>query len=617
MSTATLGVLTVLPPLAVALLCMVVAPLRRSGRLAAALSVLAASTSLAASVALLKQTLEGAPGILLQWPWLVSDGQTVATVGMQLDGVSIPMLVVVSFVATAVQIFSLSYMDDEPPASYGRYFTWHALFLFSMQGLVLAPNLLQLFAAWELVGLCSYLLIGFYYRKSAAGKASLKAFWITKLADMGLLLGLILHYVVAGTFTWDPASVQALGMALPWVAGLYFFAVMGKSAQFPLHVWLPDAMEGPTPVSALLHAATMVAAGVYLLVRAQPIFLGSEVVLQAMAVIGGFTAVFAAVIAIAQTDIKKVLAYSTCSQLGYMVSALGAGSLMGGYFHLTTHAFFKALLFLCAGSIIHAVHSNELKDMGGLAKKMPLTSGAFVVGAAALAGLPPLSGFYSKDMVLEALWESAHHDPIFWFPFACCMITVGLTAYYMSRVVFLALFGAPSEAAAHAHEGSWAMRLPLLALLVPTVGAGFTAQTAGELFGIRDLHFDPVHITEVGMAGVGLAVLGIVVAYVLHVLGRGQALVAASAPVGRLIEAGAVDKMWAGALGLRSLSDLMAWTDRYVVDGLVNASGALTLGLGQRLRGIQTGRVADYLYAAVLGMIAITAFSQTWLAGAL
>ncbi len=373
---AYLAYVALLGPLAIAAVCAVVRPLRHSGKPAAYLSVFGATVSLGAAIVLFTQFLGETSGLQDLHTWLPHDGTALATVGIQLDGVSVSMTLIVTLVAWCVQVFSLGYMADEPPAAFGRYFTYHSFFIFSMLTLVLAPNMLQLFAGWELVGLTSYLLIGFYYRKPSAARAAVKAFWVTKFADMGLLLGVILLFATTGAFAFNgtlPADWANI------ITLCIFIGVMGKSAQFPLHIWLPDAMEGPTPVSALLHAATMVAAGVFLVVRADPLFAQAESTRLFMAYIGGFTALFAACIAVVQDDIKKVLAYSTCSQLGYMICALGAGSLMGGYFHLTTHAFFKALLFLGAGAVIHAVHSNDMKDMGGLFSKMNVLATVFIL----------------------------------------------------------------------------------------------------------------------------------------------------------------------------------------------------------------------------------------------
>jgi len=481
-------------------------------------------------------------------------------------------------------------MDGETRRSYGRYFAYHALFLFSMNTLVLAPDLLQAFAGWELVGLVSYLLIGFHFDRPSAARAAVKAFWMTKLADMGFLFALLVLYSRTGAFSWDVALRPEVAEA---AAGLIFLAVMGKSAQFPLHVWLPDAMEGPTPVSALLHAATMVAAGVYLVVRADPLFAQAHWVQGGMLWVGTITAVFAALLGLVQTDIKRVLAYSTCSQLGFMVAALGAGSAFAGYFHLGTHAFFKALLFLGAGSVIHAVHSNELKDMGGLARRMPLTAVTFGLGALSLSGIPPLAGFASKDAILTALEGRAG-----WIPWALLLATAFLTAFYMGRVLVLTFLGKPSSAAAHAHESSPVMTVPLVALAIPTVLGGLLGPwLAGGLGGEMHLHLGLTPVLA-SLAGLG----GLVLSLVTYLRGREAPL---AATVAALDRASAVDRVW--AFGYRSvllpLSAVLRWIDRYLVDGLMNGVGWGTLETGQALRPVQTGRTRDYALAVVVGAV--------------
>lgn len=619
MNDLELAMIAVGAPMSVALLLLLVRPLRTTGPLAARLSVFAALSSFTTSIMLLMRALNhDLTRTSWQWVWLEANGEPIATVGVQLDGISTLMLVVVSTVALCVQVFSLEYMSDESPKGYGRYFTWQSLFLFAMQGLVVAPNLLQLFFFWELVGLCSYLLIGFYYQKPSAARAALKAFWMTKFADMGLLIGLILQYSVSNTFGWDEASVQALestGWALPWVAGLYFLAVMGKSAQFPLHVWLPDAMEGPTPVSALLHAATMVAAGVYLIVRSYPIFEAAESISLFITYIGATTAIMAACIATVQTDIKKVLAYSTCSQLGYMVAALGAGSLMAGYFHLTTHAFFKALLFLAAGSIIHAVHSNDMRDMGGLFHKMKFTSTVFIIGSIALAGLPFFSGFYSKDLILETLYARAIQNPAYFAPFLACVLAAALTGYYMTRAIIMTFFGEISKKSSYAHEHGWSIRTPLLLLSCLAVTAGFAATPFAHLVGNSHYHFAIFHPSPVALLALGMSLSGIVVGYLIHGRGGAASITYALVPIANFIHWGPVNRAWLAGYkqGLLSFSASVAWFDRYVIDGLINLFGALTLISGNRLRMMQTGRVNDYIYVVVFGAILLAAWGQLWL----
>jgi NADH-quinone oxidoreductase subunit L len=596
----TWALVALLSPAAVALLIGIVAPLRRTGYGAAYLSLAAAFASLAASAALVRAQLL-APDTVLVYAtrWLEVLGQPLAEVGVRLDGISVTMLFVVTSVASAVQVFSLGYMSDEPRASFGRYFGLHSLFIFSMNLLVIAPNLLQVFAGWELVGLTSYLLIGFWWQKPSAARAAVKAFWITKLADMGLLVALILLFSWTGGFSWEarltPAEVTIVTL-------LIFLGVMGKSAQFPLHVWLPDAMEGPTPVSALLHAATMVAAGVYLVVRVNPLFSAAPDTLLVMSWIGGFTALFAATVAVVQTDIKRVLAYSTCSQLGYMVCALGAGSLMSGFFHLTMHAFFKALLFLAAGSVIHAVHSNELSDMGGLMKKMRLTGAAFIVGSLALAGIPPLAGFFSKDLILEVVFERG-----LWGPFAMLMAAAFLTAFYMGRVVFLAFFGEPTQRARKAHEHGFSMGAPLALLAFASVFAGLFGGGLALLYGVPYAF----HLSGIGMAATGLALAGFLLAWLIY--GK-RALSVESfaflAPIGQLARSGALDRAYEATYrhGMLAFAAVVGWFDRYVIDGVMNLSAWLTITAGQRLRRLQTGNVQDYVYAVAAGAVVLAAW---------
>ncbi|MCC6215066.1 MAG: NADH-quinone oxidoreductase subunit L [Polyangiaceae bacterium] len=595
-------------PLAAALVLVLVSPLRRAGLAAGLFSVATALIAFGGAVTLLLERWSGAATPVRETVrWLPHAGlgggahaRAVIELGVQIDGISATMLVVVTAVAACVQIFSLGYMAGEPKPDFGRYFTWQSLFLFSMNSLVVAPNLLQLFLGWELVGLVSYLLIGYWWSKPSAARAAMKAFWMTKLADMGLILALLVLFVDTGSFDWTVTTSAAGAVTL-----LLFFAVMGKSAQFPLHVWLPDAMEGPTPVSALLHAATMVAAGVFLVVRAFPLFEQAPTTGLVMAYVGAFTALFAAVIAVVQTDIKKVLAYSTCSQLGYMVAALGAGSQVGGFFHLTTHACFKALLFLAAGSIIHGVHSNELSHMGGLWSRMRVTSVAFLVGALALAGVPGLAGFFSKDLILEHVLERG-----LWAPLGALLVAAFLTAFYMGRVTLVALFGRPSAHAEHAHEGGVSLLAPLVVLAVPAAGVGWLGAKLSGLYA-APVHF---HLSPVGMVATGLALAGLGLAYWMFGAPQGGGrLRAAFAPIGRLARSGAVNARFAWGYGvLGGVSSIFAWFDRYVIDGLMNGLGYATLALGARLRGLQTGRAQDYVYVLVAAMLGVGAYGAFW-----
>ncbi|RME20647.1 MAG: NADH-quinone oxidoreductase subunit L [Deltaproteobacteria bacterium] len=592
-----LALTSLLAPLLCFALLAVVEPLRRRGRLAGRLSALVAVSSFAAAARVAWMVLvDGADPVTWTVHWLVHEGQGFAPVGIHIDGISASMLAVVTLVAACVQVYSLGYMADEPPAAQGRYFAWHSLFIVAMGLLVLAPDLLQLFLGWELVGLCSYLLIGFYWRKPSAGKAAVKAFWVTKFADMGLLLGIIALFGATGTMSWEhpPAGIWALV-----VPALLFVGVMGKSAQVPLHIWLPDAMEGPTPVSALLHAATMVAAGVFLVVRAYPLFEAAPAMLTFMAWLGAITALVAAVTAVVQDDIKKVLAYSTCSQLGYMVAALGSGHLMGGYFHLTTHAFFKALLFLGAGAAIHAVHSNSIFDMGGLWRKTPVGAALFIVGALALAGVPGFAGFFSKDLILEELLHAGHLGPLL-----LLVVSAGLTAFYMTRVVAIAFFGEPGARAAHAHEAPWIMLAPMALLGMLALVGGFGGGLLAEAWG-QEYHFavTPVGVvtTLFGLAGIGVGV----VRYGTRTW-TGLTLDGLRG----FILSGPVDRFWDSAWrrGLLPVARMVGWFDRYVVDGLMNLVAVAVLKLGAGVRRLQTGRAQDYVFAVVVGALLFLAY---------
>jgi len=592
-----LALATLVAPLGAALLSVVIPALRHRGAPAAMLTIVASLVATGAAGMLAAQDVAGT-AIRATVPWLLVQGRGLGEVGVRLDAVSIPMLVVVCLVALAVQVYSVAYMHGETSRSYGRYFAFHALFLFSMNTLVLAPDLLQAFAGWELVGLVSYLLIGFHFDRPSAARAAVKAFWMTKLADMGFLFALLLLFARTGAFSWDVALRPEVAEA---TAALIFLGVMGKSAQFPLHVWLPDAMEGPTPVSALLHAATMVAAGVYLVVRADPLFTQAHWVQGGMLWIGTVTAVFAALLGLVQTDIKRVLAYSTCSQLGFMVAALGAGSAFAGYFHLGTHAFFKALLFLGAGSVIHAVHSNSMADMGGLGRKMPVTAVTFTAGALSLAGIPPFAGFASKDAILTAVEGRAG-----WVPWALLLATAFLTAFYMGRVLVLTFLGKPSAAAAHAHESPAVMTGPLLALAIPTVAGGLLGPWLARGLG-EEMH---LHLGLTPVLASVAAVGGLATSLVIYLRGREAPLAATLAAMDR---ASIIDRTW--AFGYRSvllpLGSALRWVDRYLVDGLMNGLGWGTLEAGEAVRPIQTGRTRDYALAVVVGALVLLVLG-TW-----
>jgi len=618
------------------LVLAIAAPLRRLGRPAGYVSILCAAGSLAAAV-LSWRAHAGEAISRLVWTWLPSEGQTLATVGVLADADSTLMLVLVALVALLVQVYSLGYLHDEQPPALGRYYTYQSLFAFSMMGLALAPNFVQLFICWELVGLCSYLLIGFWYQRPAAQRAALKAFWITKAGDVGFLIGIVMLWRHTGTFDLAEMRVLAENGAIP-LAGLavmtfcIYLGAVGKSAQFPLHIWLPDAMEGPTPVSALIHAATMVTAGVYMLHRTSWLFALTPDVLAIVAWVGAFTALLAAVLACVQNDIKRVLAYSTVSQLSYMMAAIGAGFSAAGFLHLLTHGVFKALLFLGAGAVIHAVGSNNLSDMGRLARRMPQTAAVFTIGALSLAGVPFLAGFLSKEEILGATLAGG-----FVGPFVLLLIVAFLTAFYMFRVVFLAFFAepvvAPAHAAAgvarvahatahvetvvegahaheapHAHEPPASMLAPLWVLALLSVGIGlyFTV-----------VHPEPEFTSPAWLMpiAVGSALAGIGLAWATYQRRAIDAasLAAAFGPIYR----GALNRFWiddvferAYLLGILGFSRLVGWIDRYLVDGVLNVLSAWTVTAGEDLRTMQSGRAQDYVYGVAVGVLVILLWVQ-------
>ncbi len=604
----------VLAPVSAFMLLALVAPLRRSGRPAAVVSILGAATAFVSAV-LVWRGLD-AP-LQRVWTWLPDANGALASVGFLADEQSSVMLLLVTLVSLLVQIYSLGYLSDEPAPGIGRYYAYQSLFAFSMLGLVVAPNLVQLFVCWELVGLCSYLLIGFWYRKPSAARAAVKAFWTTKAGDVGLLIGIVLLWRHTGTFDFaelrqlvDGGLVGIDGLAL--ITFCIYLGAAGKSAQFPLHVWLPDAMEGPTPVSALIHAATMVTAGVYLLVRMAFLFALTPDVLLLVAWVGAGTALMAAMLACAQNDIKRVLAYSTVSQLGYMMTAIGAGFASAGFFHLLTHGVFKALLFLGAGAVIHAVGTNDITRMGGLARRMPQTMVVFLVGTLSLAGLPLFGGFLSKEEVLAAVWDGGMTGP-----FVFLLVAAFLTAFYMFRVVFLAFFGPETSresehGGGHApHDAPWSMSLPLwaLALASMAIGVYFTfhhPETAFEAPG------------WLAPLATGVASGGVVLAWLTfqRKMISAEALAQATGPLRTAAARGFwVDEAFVAVYRgmLMALARIVGWIDRYIVDGVLNVVSAWTVSGGDGLRGIQTGKVQDYVLALAAGVVAV----MWWLRGAM
>lgn len=544
--------------------------------------------------------------------------------GILLDPISVMMLVVITTVSFMVHIYSLGYMHGE--VGFQRYYALLSLFSFSMLGLVVATNIFQMYIFWELVGVSSYSLIGFYYQKPSAVLASKKAFIVTRFADLGFLIGiLILSYY---TKTFDFATLTAnnaelvissfaggtfMGMSLVSVAlALIFMGGAGKSAMFPLHIWLPDAMEGPTPVSALIHAATMVVAGVFLVARLFPVyFFAAPDVLTMIAYIGAFTALFAAVIAITQTDIKRVLAFSTISQIAYMMAALGVSKYgdhdglgyMASMFHLFTHAFFKALLFLGAGSVIHAVHSNEMKDMGNLHKYMKITSITFLIACLAIAGIPPFSGFFSKDEILAAAF---HNQPIvFW----TLWIVAGLTAFYMFRLYFGIFFNGKRDYEHKPHESGLPMAIPLMILAVFSVFTGLIPFS--EFISSDNKPFE-MHIDMVvASLSVVAAIVGIVVAYTMYFKDSNKPATVAARLKGLYtasLNKFYLDEVWmfiTKKVIFNCVSRPIAWFDRHVIDGTMDNIANVTQRASHRVRGLQSGQMQRYVAFLVAGTILI------------
>ena len=544
--------------------------------------------------------------------------------GILLDPISVMMLVVITTVSFMVHIYSLGYMHGE--VGFQRYYALLSLFSFSMLGLVVATNIFQMYIFWELVGVSSYSLIGFYYQKPSAVLASKKAFIVTRFADLGFLVGiLILSYY---TKTFDFATLTAnnaelvissfaggtfMGMSLVSVAlALIFMGGAGKSAMFPLHIWLPDAMEGPTPVSALIHAATMVVAGVFLVARLFPVyFFAAPDVLTMIAYIGAFTALFAAVIAITQTDIKRVLAFSTISQIAYMMAALGVSKYgdhdglgyMASMFHLFTHAFFKALLFLGAGSVIHAVHSNEMKDMGNLHKYMKITSITFLIACLAIAGIPPFSGFFSKDEILAAAF---HNQPIvFW----TLWIVAGLTAFYMFRLYFGIFFNGKRDYEHKPHESGLPMAIPLMILAVFSVFTGLIPFS--EFISSDNKPFE-MHIDMVvASLSVVAAIVGIVVAYTMYFKDSNKPATVAARLKGLYtasLNKFYLDEVWmfiTKKVIFNCVSRPIAWFDRHVIDGTMDNIANVTQKASHRVRGLQSGQMQRYVAFLVAGTILI------------
>jgi NADH-quinone oxidoreductase subunit L len=557
---------------------------------------------------------EGEQKLALAWLYVGSLG---LDIGALLDGLSSVMLIVVSLVSLLVQVYSIGYMKGE--IGYGRYFAYMSLFSGSMLGLVISNNLVQTYLFWELVGICSYLLIGFWYRRPAAAAAAKKAFVVTRFGDLGFLSAiLLLWWQRPGTFHflqlagWVQNHHLSAGLVTA-VALLLFCGAVGKSAQFPLLIWLPDAMEGPTPVSALIHAATMVAAGVYLVARTHFLFAASPMASLVVAAIGAVTLFLAATMGVAERDIKRVLAYSTISQLGYMMLGLAVGGYAVGMFHLTTHAFFKALLFLTAGSVIHSLHTNDMWRMGGLVRRMPITALTCLVGALALAGIFPFSGFWSKDEILSAAWYS--RLPGHGVFFLLALATVFVTAFYMFRLWFVTFAGAPrSEEASRAHESPAVMGAPLALLaalalvagglrwLVPGAGKGFAELMPGAGAGEGTSYLVLGLSTLAALTGIGLAWA----AYYARLVSPAAFNARFPSLYLLLKNAWYLNRAWE-VFATRVViagSALAAWFDRHVVNGMVDGVAWLSGWASRRLRMAETGQMQFYAMVVVAAALA-------------
>jgi len=562
--------------------------------------------------------------------WLQFTDKLHIDIGVLVDPISVMMLIVVTTVSFMVHIYSTGYMKGEK--GYERYFAFLSFFTFSMLGLVVAPNIFQMYIFWELVGVSSYLLIGFYYEKPSAVAASKKAFIVTRFADLGFLIGILLLSFHTKTFDFitltdpsGPAIAQAggasfLGLSvITWSMIFVYLGGAGKSAMFPFHIWLPDAMEGPTPVSALIHAATMVVAGVYLVARMFPVYsLAAPVALKVVAYVGGFSSLFAAIIACTQTDIKRVLAYSTISQIGYMMLALGVSGYGGhaglGYmasmFHLFTHALFKALLFLGAGAIIHAVHTNLMTEMGGLRKYLPITHLTFLIACLTIAGIPPFSGFFSKDEILAAAFQSNK------ILFAVEYAVAGLTAFYMFRLYFNIFWGKETQYQHTPHEAPFSMTIPLIILALGAVFAGWIP--FNKLVTSDGQAFKSSIEWGVAIPSILIGVLGIIVAMVMYRKENNipEKLAATFKNTYKL----AYHKFYIDEFYLfvtkkiifRYISEPIAWFDRHIIDGTMNSIATVTQVVSFRIRKFQSGQLQQYALVFISGAVLLAVLMILW-----
>lgn len=591
---------------------------------AAYVGIIALAASFGTSLGVLFERI-GGEGYKYVVRW-ITFGEHTITMGYEVTALNAMMLIVVTTVSLLVHLFSKQYMhgDERFPV----FYSYLALFSFSMLGLVLSPNILQLFIFWELVGVCSFLLVGFWYFKPEAAAAAKKAFLTTRIGDVGLFIGLVLTFIYMGSFEYETifAAVQnglVEDKMITIIALCIFLGAVGKSAQFPLHVWLPDAMEGPTPVSALIHAATMVAAGVYLVGVMYPLFLASSTAMTVVAYTGAITAIFAASIALVNTDIKRVLAYSTVSQLGFMMVALGTGGYVAGLFHLMTHAFFKALLFLGSGSVIYGMHHRQdIREMGGLWSKMKITAITFLIGTLAIAGVPPFAGFWSKEVILASVLDS--NDPIL---FTIISITAAMTAFYMFRLFFKTFTGKYRgddhlEAGEHhhePHESPSVMTIPLIVLAILAIFAGFVNTPFSHALD----HFltEGLNVGEQAHGAswlvpysIAIAVIGIFLAYLIYYKGTiSENFFPNLAPGVHkvLLNKYYLDEIYL-AVFVRPVVNLgkVLWTiDRFIIDGIVNLTGYLTKGTGYVISRRHTGQLQTYGLVTIIGGLAVIALA--------
>lgn len=602
--------------------------------------------SLVASIVIFLDVLEGNTYNGTVYTWLVT-GDTRFEVGFLIDQLSATMMVVVSLVSLMVHIYTIGYMHDDP--GYQRFFSYISLFTFSMMMLVMSNNFLQLFFGWEAVGLVSYLLIGFWYTRPTAIYANMKAFLVNRVGDFGFLLGIALVLMHFGTLDYASVFAQAPGITeetielipgISWlvitlICILLFIGAMGKSAQFPLHVWLPDSMEGPTPISALIHAATMVTAGIFMVARMSPLFELSDTALSTILVIGGITTLFMALVAVVQNDIKRVVAYSTLSQLGYMTVALGASAYSAAIFHLMTHAFFKAVLFLGAGSVIIAMHHEQnMQKMGGLKSYMPITYWTMFVAALASAGVPGFSGFFSKDAIIEAVHFA--DIPGSGFAYFCVLTTVFVTALYTFRLIFMTFHGQPrmdKHTKEHLHESPWVVTVPLVILAIPTVAAGWFIgpMVFGDYFNIA-IQVLPQHdaIEKLGaeFTGIGgmmahalmtapfwLSVAGIFTAWYLYSARTDipAKIKAGCSPIYNILDRKYyIDELysWLFAGGSRALGTMLwKFGDVKVIDGFfVNGAARVVALTASIVRRYQTGYIYHYAFTMIVGIFVILTF---------